>query len=48
MAHYSDKDDHFDHRGVTASQKATIKAFDKFYAMLPSFLDIFPGKLQKS
>ena len=31
-------------RGVTASQKATIRAFDKFYSMFPSFLDIFPGE----
>ena len=30
-------------RGVTANQKATIRAFDKFYSMFPSFLDIFPG-----
>lgn len=31
-------------RGVTASQKATIRAFDKFYSMFPSFLDIFPDE----
>lgn len=44
---------HFDHkpsskdsfsRGVTANQKATIRAFDKFYSMFPSFLDIFPDE----
>lgn len=31
-------------RGVTESQKATIRAFDRFYGMLPSFLDIFPDE----
>ena len=31
-------------RGVTANQKATIRAFDKFYSMFPSFLDLFPDE----
>ena len=37
------KEDHFG-RGVTASQKATIRAFDKFYSWFPSFLDVFPDE----
>ena len=37
------KADHFG-RGVTANQKATIRAFDKFYSWFPSFLDIFPDE----
>ncbi len=32
------------HRGVTANQKATIRAFDKFYSMFPAFLDLFPDE----
>jgi hypothetical protein len=31
-------------RGATASQKALTKAFDKFYNMFPSFLDVFPDE----
>lgn len=31
-------------RGVTENQKATIRAFDKFYSMFPSFIDIFPDE----
>ena len=38
-----EKTEHFG-RGVTANQKATIRAFDKFYSMFPSFLDIFPDE----
>jgi hypothetical protein len=37
------KDGQF-HRGVTANQKATMRAFDKFYSMFPHFLDIFPDE----
>ena len=37
------KEDHFG-RGVTANQKATIRAFDKFYSWFPSFLDVFPDE----
>ena len=44
MTNYHEKDDHFSGRGVTASQKATIRAFDKFYSMFPSFLDVFPDE----
>ena len=36
--------DHFTGRGVTKSQKATIRAFDKFYSWFPSFLDVFPDE----
>jgi hypothetical protein len=28
----------------TRSQKATIRAFDKFYSWFPSFLDMFPDE----
>ena len=28
----------------TQNQKATIKAFDKFYSWFPAFLDIFPDE----
>merc|ERR1712212_1330137 len=28
----------------TRNQKATIKAFDKFYSWFPAFLDIFPDE----
>ncbi len=28
----------------TASQKATIRAFDKVYSWFPSFLDVFPDE----
>ena len=31
-------------RGVTANQKATLKAFDRFYGMFPTFLDLFPDE----
>ena len=31
-------------RGVTASQKATIRAFDYFHAKIPAFLDLFPDE----
>ncbi len=31
-------------RGVTKSQKATMRAFDRFYNWFPSFLDIFPDE----
>ena len=44
MTNVHEKDDHFSGRGVTASQKATIRAFDKFYSMFPSFLDVFPDE----
>ena len=45
MTNFHEKNDHFGGgRGVTASQKATIKAFDKFYSMFPSFLDVFPDE----
>ena len=44
MTNFHEKDDHFGGRGVTRSQKATIKAFDKFYSMFPSFLDVFPDE----
>ena len=37
------KDGQF-HRGVTANQKATFKAFDRFYGMFPTFLDLFPDE----
>ena len=42
---FHEKNDHFGGgRGVTANQKATIRAFDKFYSMFPSFLDVFPDE----
>jgi hypothetical protein len=44
MTHFHESGDHFNGRGVTASQKATMRAFDRFYAMFPSFLDIFPDE----
>jgi len=45
MTNFHEKNDHFGGgRGVTASQKATIRAFDKFYSMFPSFLDVFPDE----
>ena len=28
----------------TRSQKATIRAFDKFYSWFPAFLDMFPDE----
>ena len=34
----------YDKRGVTANQKATLRAFDRFYSWFPSFLDIFPDE----
>jgi len=46
MSHLSNpyqKEDSFG-RGVTANQKATIRAFDKFYSWFPSFLDLFPDE----
>ena len=44
MTNFHEKDDYFSGRGVTASQKATIRAFDRFYSMFPSFLDVFPDE----
>ena len=37
------KPDHFGAH-ITKNQKATIKAFDKFYSWFPSFLDVFPDE----
>ena len=31
-------------RGVSANQKATIRAFDYFHAKIPAFLDLFPDE----
>ena len=45
MTQYHEQDDHyFSGRGVTASQKATLRAFDRFYSMFPAFLDVFPDE----
>ena len=44
MTNFHEKNDHVGGRGVTANQKATIRAFDKFYSMFPAFLDVFPDE----
>ena len=36
--------DLYDGPFVTRGQKATLRAYDKFYDMLPSFLDVFPDE----
>lgn len=33
-----------DLRRYTANQRATIRAYDRFYNMMPSFLDLFPDE----
>merc|ERR1712126_584515 len=41
---YSEQDNFGGRVHHTRNQKATIKAFDKFYSWFPSFLDIFPDE----
>jgi len=41
---YSEKDSFGGNVHHTRNQKATIKAFDKFYSWFPSFLDMFPDE----